>query len=160
MGKAWLGLVGGLAVILTGALLAWLVQTAGGVSVRDVRFAGDRGTTLAALVYMPASASAEHPAPAVLLSHGYINTREMQSAFAIELAALKAVCAQLDQSFDDAVEIIIAALKQRGKIVLVGIGKSGNVGAKIAATLTSTGSTAVVLNSVDALHGERVQVVI
>ena len=52
MGKAWLGLVGGLAVILTGALLAWLVQTAGGVSVRDVRFAGDRGTTLAALVYI------------------------------------------------------------------------------------------------------------
>ena len=41
MGKAWLGLVGGLAVILSGALLAWLVQTAGGVSVRDVRFAGD-----------------------------------------------------------------------------------------------------------------------
>jgi arabinose-5-phosphate isomerase len=45
-------------------------------------------------------------------------------------------------------------LKQRGKIVIVGIGKSGNVGAKIAATLTSTGSTAVVLNSVDALHGD------
>src|ERR1019366_1910166 len=42
----------------------------------------------------------------------------------------------------------------RGKIVIVGIGKSGNVGAKIAATLTSTGSTAVVLNSVDALHGD------
>jgi len=77
-----------------------------------------------------------------------------REVFAIELAALKAVCAQLDQSFDDAVEIIIAALKQRGKIVLVGIGKSGNVGAKIAATLTSTGSTAVVLNSVDALHGD------
>ncbi len=97
MGKAWLGLVGGLAVILTGALLAWLVQTAGGVSVRDVRFAGDRGTTLAALVYMPASATAEHPAPAVLLSHGYINTREMQSAFAIELARRGFVVVAMDQ---------------------------------------------------------------
>ncbi len=84
------------------------------------------------------------------MSH-LVKAREV---FAIELAALKAVCAQLDQSFDDAVELIIAALKQRGKIVLVGIGKSGNVGAKIAATLTSTGSTAVVLNSVDALHGD------
>ncbi|MGZ4973487.1 MAG: KpsF/GutQ family sugar-phosphate isomerase, partial [Limisphaerales bacterium] len=36
----------------------------------------------------------------------------------------------------------------------VGVGKSGNIGSKIAATLTSTGSTAVVLNSVDALHGD------
>ena len=77
-----------------------------------------------------------------------------REVFDIELAALKTVRAQLDQSFDAAVEFIIAALKQRGKIVIVGIGKSGNVGAKIAATLTSTGSTAIVLNSVDALHGD------
>ena len=77
-----------------------------------------------------------------------------REVFDIELAALKSVRAQLDKSFDAAVETIIAALKQRGKIVIVGIGKSGNVGAKIAATLTSTGSTAVVLNSVDALHGD------
>jgi arabinose-5-phosphate isomerase len=77
-----------------------------------------------------------------------------REVFAIELAALKAVRAQLDPSFDAAVETIIATLKQRGKIVIVGIGKSGNIGAKIAATLTSTGSTAVVLNSVDALHGD------
>jgi arabinose-5-phosphate isomerase len=77
-----------------------------------------------------------------------------REVFDIELAALKAVRAQLDKSFDAAVQTIIAALKQRGKIVIVGIGKSGNVGAKIAATLTSTGSTAVVLNSVDALHGD------
>jgi arabinose-5-phosphate isomerase len=77
-----------------------------------------------------------------------------REVFDIEIAALKSVRAQLDQSFDHAVETIVAALKQRGKIVIVGIGKSGNVGAKIAATLTSTGSTAVVLNSVDALHGD------
>ena len=77
-----------------------------------------------------------------------------REVFDIELAALKSVRAQLDKSFDRAVETIIAALKQRGKIVIVGIGKSGNVGAKIAATLTSTGSTAVVLSSVDALHGD------
>ena len=77
-----------------------------------------------------------------------------REVFDIELAALKSVRAQLDKTFDAAVETIIAALKQRGKIVIVGIGKSGNVGAKIAATLTSTGSTPVVLNSVDALHGD------
>ena len=77
-----------------------------------------------------------------------------REVFDIELAALKAVRALLDISFDGAVETVVAALKQRGKIVIIGIGKSGNVGAKIAATLTSTGSTAVVLNSVDALHGD------
>src|SRR5205809_7422077 len=50
--------------------------------------------------------------------------------------------------------MITEVLRQRGKIVVVGIGKSGNVGHKISATLTSTGSTSVVLHSVDALHGD------
>ena len=77
-----------------------------------------------------------------------------RQVFDIELAALKAVRAQLDKSFDHAIAAISETLRQRGKIVIVGIGKSGNVGAKIAATLTSTGSTSVVLNSVDALHGD------
>ena len=77
-----------------------------------------------------------------------------REVFDIEIAALKKVRGQLDGSFDEAVETIVETVKRRGKIVVVGIGKSGNVGAKIAATLTSTGSTAVVLNSVDALHGD------
>jgi arabinose-5-phosphate isomerase len=79
---------------------------------------------------------------------------QARKVFEIELAALKAVRAQLDHSFDRAVEIILEALARRGKIVIVGIGKSGNVGQKISATLTSTGSTSVVLSSVDALHGD------
>ncbi len=79
---------------------------------------------------------------------------QARKVFDIELAALKAVRAQLDKTFSAAVETIVGALKQRGKIIIVGIGKSGNVGAKIAATFTSTGSTSVVLNSVDALHGD------
>jgi arabinose-5-phosphate isomerase len=79
---------------------------------------------------------------------------QARKVFDIELSALKAVRALLDKAFDRAVENVVEALKHRGKIIIVGIGKSGNVGAKIAATLTSTGSTAVVLNSVDALHGD------
>jgi arabinose-5-phosphate isomerase len=79
---------------------------------------------------------------------------QARNVFDIELAALKAVRAQLDSNFDSAVETLIQSLNGRGKTVVVGIGKSGNVGTKIAATLTSTGSTAVVLNSVDALHGD------
>ena len=77
-----------------------------------------------------------------------------REVFDIELAALKVVRAQLDGAFDAAVELVVQSLRQRGKIVVVGVGKSGNVGQKIAATLTSTGSTSVVLNSVDAMHGD------
>src|SRR5262245_56081882 len=77
-----------------------------------------------------------------------------REVFDIELAALKAVRARLDQAFTQAVELIVEALQRRAKLVIVGIGKSGNVGHKIAATLTSTGSTSVLLNSVDALHGD------
>src|SRR5712692_8368000 len=85
-------------------------------------------------------------------SKGHLaRTREV---FDVEMAALKNVRAQLDEAFDNAVELIVEALRLRGKIVVVGIGKSGNIGQKIAATLTSTGSTSVVLNSVDALHGD------
>jgi arabinose-5-phosphate isomerase len=79
---------------------------------------------------------------------------QARKVFNIEIDALKTVRAQLDRVFDAAVETLVATLQQRGKIVIVGIGKSGNVGQKISATLTSTGSTSVVLNSVDALHGD------
>ena len=79
---------------------------------------------------------------------------QARKVFDIELAALKAVRGQLDGAFTEAVEIIVDALRRRGKVIVVGIGKSGNVGGKISATLTSTGSTSVVLNSVDALHGD------
>ncbi|HEX3624200.1 MAG TPA: KpsF/GutQ family sugar-phosphate isomerase [Verrucomicrobiae bacterium] len=77
-----------------------------------------------------------------------------REVFDIEIAALKKVRDQLDASFARAVETIVDAVKRRGKIIVVGIGKSGNVGRKIAATFTSTGAASVVLNSVDALHGD------
>jgi arabinose-5-phosphate isomerase len=77
-----------------------------------------------------------------------------RQVFDIELAALRFVRGHLDESFDSSVKIICDTLRRRGKIVVVGIGKSGIIGLKIAATLTSTGATAVVLHSVDALHGD------
>ena len=79
---------------------------------------------------------------------------QARKVFDIELAALKAVRAQLDGAFAQAVELIAETLRRHGKVIVVGIGKSGQVGHKISATLTSTGSTSVVLNSVDALHGD------
>src|SRR2546423_11345314 len=77
-----------------------------------------------------------------------------RKVFDIELAGVKAVRAQLNRSFTIAVETIGEVLRSRGKIIVVGIGKSGNIGRKIAATLTSTGSPAVVLDGVDAVHGD------
>jgi arabinose-5-phosphate isomerase len=77
-----------------------------------------------------------------------------RNVFDIEIAALKAVRRQLDAEFENAVQAICETLRNRGKVIIVGIGKSGNVGRKISATFTSTGTTSVVLNSVDALHGD------
>jgi len=77
-----------------------------------------------------------------------------REVFDIELAAVRAVRAQLDEQFERAVEIIIQALRNRSKVIIVGIGKSGAIGRKIAATLTSTGTTSVILDSTDALHGD------
>lgn len=84
--RKWGFFILGVVLILGGSLLAHAVQTSGGVTLSDVRFAGDKGVTLSGLIYRPKTATAAHPAPAVLVSHGYINTREMQSPFAIELA--------------------------------------------------------------------------
>lgn len=77
----------------------------------------------------------------------------------IEMAALRKMRARLrepaqKQAFARAIELIVACMNRRGKIVVVGVGKSGIVGQKIAATLTSTGTTSVVLSSVDAMHGD------
>jgi len=74
--------------------------------------------------------------------------------FEIELSEVEATSARLDGQFVAAVDLIKAAVERRNKVVVLGVGKSGHIGEKIAATLTSTGSTAVVLNSLNALHGD------
>lgn len=77
-----------------------------------------------------------------------------RSVFEIELSEAALVAARLDERFDTAVRLVRDAVERRNKVVVLGVGKSGHIGEKIAATLTSTGSTAVVLNSVNALHGD------
>jgi arabinose-5-phosphate isomerase len=72
----------------------------------------------------------------------------------IEILELQRLRDRLDPTFSRAVEIIRETVDARGKVVVLGIGKSGHIGNKIAATLTSTGSPAVVLNSSNALHGD------
>jgi len=77
-----------------------------------------------------------------------------QRVFDIELSAIGEVRERLDAGFVRAVELMLEAVSKRNKVVVVGVGKSGHIGEKIAATLTSTGSPAVVLNSLNALHGD------
>ena len=72
----------------------------------------------------------------------------------IEIFELTRLRDRLDQPFARAVDLIKEAVDGRGKVVVLGIGKSGHIGAKIAATLTSTGSPSVVLDSSNALHGD------
>lgn len=73
----------------------------------------------------------------------------------IEADELHRLAERLDGGqFNSAVRALQACVEQRGKIVICGVGKSGHIGDKIAATLTSTGSPAVVLNSLNALHGD------
>src|SRR4051794_31983155 len=72
----------------------------------------------------------------------------------VEIFEVKRLRDRLDESFSRAVDVIKEAVDAPGKVVVLGIGKSGHIGNKIAATLTSTGSPAVVLDSSNALHGD------
>lgn len=58
---------------------------------------------------------------------------------------------QLDENFDKAVSLMFHCT---GKVIVTGVGKSGNIGAKIAATLSSTGTPAFFVNPLDVYHGD------
>lgn len=68
-----------------------------------------------------------------------------------EAAAIQALVPRLDDTFLRAVEAIRDC---KGKVVVTGVGKSGHIGSKIAATLASTGTPAFFLNPLDAYHGD------
>jgi len=98
MHRKWSLAIAGAILILAGGVLAYLTQTAGGIQIRDVRFAGAKGNIMSALVYIPPNATAQTPAPGVLAVHGYINSRETQDGFAIEFARRGYVVVALDQT--------------------------------------------------------------
>src|SRR5688500_15380777 len=76
---------------------------------------------------------------------------EGRRVIALEADALKAAARRLDETFERAVELIA---QSTGRVIVSGIGKSGIIGRKIAATLTSTGTPATFLHPVEALHGD------
>jgi arabinose-5-phosphate isomerase len=75
-----------------------------------------------------------------------------------EAAALEALAARLDDAmatgFDRAVELIVRCGESNGRVVVTGMGKSGIIAQKIAATLSSTGSPALFLHPAEAVHGD------
>ena len=98
MKSPWRGFLTGWVIVIVGAYVAHLTQTTGGIIVKDVRFVGSSGNVLSALLYIPPNATAKTPAPGVLAVHGYINSREVQSGFAIEFARRGYVVLALDQT--------------------------------------------------------------
>ncbi|MGB3274055.1 MAG: alpha/beta fold hydrolase, partial [Xanthobacteraceae bacterium] len=98
MRRKGLWLIVGIVLIGLGGFLAHAAQTANGVTVSDIRFRGAAGNTMGALLYVPRTATAQQPAPAILAVHGYINSRETQSSFAIEFARRGYVVLAIDQT--------------------------------------------------------------
>ena len=74
-----------------------------------------------------------------------------RAAMECEADAIKRAARRLDGTVSKAVEMILAS---QGKVLVSGLGKSGLVGQKIAATLTSTGTQAFFLHPSEALHGD------
>ena len=68
-----------------------------------------------------------------------------------EARALDALADSLGGSFEHAVELVVSC---KGKLIVSGLGKSGHVGRKIAATFASTGTTAIFLHLAEAIHGD------
>ena len=68
-----------------------------------------------------------------------------------EAQAVMALVPMIDENFNEAVRIIINC---KGKLIVTGVGKSGHIGAKIAATLSSTGTPSFFINPLDVFHGD------
>jgi arabinose-5-phosphate isomerase len=74
--------------------------------------------------------------------------------FDIEISELERLRGKLGGDFVKAVRLILETSARGGKILVLGVGKSGNIGEKIAATFASIGCVSLVLNSLNALHGD------
>ncbi|MBX6318882.1 KpsF/GutQ family sugar-phosphate isomerase [Pigmentiphaga sp.] len=74
-----------------------------------------------------------------------------RSTLAVEIEALQALSQRLDRTFERAVDMILGC---RGRVVVSGIGKSGHIARKVAATLASTGTPAFFVHAAEAVHGD------
>ena len=77
--------------------------------------------------------------------------QELKKVLDIEAAEILRAKSRIDKNFEKAISLMLAC---KGKIVISGIGKSGLIGQKIAATMSSTGTPAIFLHSTEAAHGD------
>jgi arabinose-5-phosphate isomerase len=77
-----------------------------------------------------------------------------RTTFDIEANALLGLKARQGEGFANAVRVMLALSEERGRVVVMGMGKSGHVGRKIAATLASTGTPALFVHPAEASHGD------
>jgi len=86
----------GLIIVLIGSIFASVFNGSKGVKISRISFDGGHGE-LSGLLYMPRDASESNPKPTVIVTHGYLNSAEMQDANAIELSRRGFVVLALDQ---------------------------------------------------------------
>src|SRR6202047_3590880 len=85
---------------------------------------------------------------------GMNDLEQARQVLQIEIHELEQLARRLDRRFSEAVQLLRKTVEAGRKIIVLGVGKSGQIGEKIAATLTSTGSPSLVLNPLNALHGD------
>lgn len=84
----------------------------------------------------------------------YDDLSEARRVLEVEAQCILAARDKLDDRFERAVALIVGAVSQGNKVVVTGVGKSGKVAAKVAATLASTGTPAFFVHAVEAQHGD------
>jgi arabinose-5-phosphate isomerase len=77
--------------------------------------------------------------------------KEARNVLKIEAESILSLVDRIDENFSEAVEIIY---QSQGRVIITGIGKSGLIGRKIVATLTSTGTPALFIHPVEGMHGD------
>ncbi|KUH58044.1 hypothetical protein AUL39_07435 [Tractidigestivibacter scatoligenes] len=96
--KAKVFLVIAIAMMLVSGIVVSLVQTSfGHVTVKHVYWEADNGIGISGNLYIPDTATADNPAPAVVTSHGYLNNKEMQDINGVELSRRGYVVLAIDQ---------------------------------------------------------------
>lgn len=84
-----------------------------------------------------------------------MSLKRAKEVIAIEADAIKKLIGRIDKNFETAVDLMAQC---KGRVIISGMGKTGLIGRKIAATLSSTGTPAMFMHSAEAVHGDLGQV--
>ncbi len=88
----------------------------------------------------------------VTLNEKFIH--QAKKVIELEVQAIQALSKRIGKEFSQACSLLLACVQRKGRIVVIGMGKSGHIGRKIAATLASTGSPAIFVHPAEASHGD------